>query len=193
MLVSISRYRDVTGDETSASAVVETALTDAQGLLEEELGRELEQGTRTERCRVFREGRGDAMYPSVTPIISVTSPAGSSIAGPAVIGNGLVSSAPTFLTDPDEFGSLTYVGGYDANAADGDADRLPRQLERAICWAAYADLHVDALNVPAGATTASVGDVSVSFPGGYSPGASGEVTFSRAVVRRYRRRRDLTA
>lgn len=193
MLVTVSRYRDITGDYDSASAVAEDALTDAQALLEDHLGRPLETGTRTERCRIFAEGRGHAVYPAATPITSVTTPASASIVGHAVLGSSALTGPPYFLTDPDGFASITYVGGYDPTAVAGDADYLPVTLQRAIAWAAKA--LVDPTNfaaVPTGATSASVGDVSLTWGPGGSP-AQGEIVFGSKLVRRWRRRRELVA
>lgn len=190
-VVTIARYRDITGDETSASAVIEDALVDAQALLEEDLRRPLGTGTRTERCRIFAEARGAAVYPAATPIASVSSPSGTSIVGHAVLGGTPLTGPPYFLTDPDGFATVTYVGGYDPTAVAGDADYLPVTLQRAIAWAAKAIIDPDAFApVPAGATSASVGDVSLTWGPGGSP-AQGEVTFSPSLVRRWRRRLEL--
>lgn len=188
MLVTIARYRDITGDSTSSSAVIEDALTDAQALLEEELHRPLEQGTRTERCRIFGEPRGATVYPSATPLVTTST-------GGTVVGHAIV--APTtggsFLLDPDGYATVTYLGGYDPAATAGDADYLPRTLERAIAWAARALVDPATFaSVPSGATSASVGDVSLTWGPGGSP-AQGEVSFDRKLVRRWRRRRELVA
>lgn len=193
MLVTVSRYRDITGDDSSASADVEDGLVDAQALLEEELRRPLETDTRTERCRVFAEARGPAMYPSATPVTSVSDPSGATIVGHAVLGGTFAEAPPYFLTDPDAFSSITYVGGYDPAAVTGDADYLPVTLQRAIAWAAKALIDPDSFApVPAGATSASVGDVSLTWGPGGSP-AQGEVRFSPRLVRRWRRRLELVA
>lgn len=191
MLVTTARYRDITNDNDSPSAVVENALADAQALLEEELRRPLEADTRTERCRIFPETRGATVYPAATPIASVSSPSGASVVGHAVLGG--TAGPPYFLTDPDGYATVTYIGGYDPTAVTGDDDLLPRTLERAIAWAARALTAPDAFaNVPSGATSATVGDVSLTWGPGGSP-AQGEVTFDRKLVRRYRRRLELVA
>lgn len=186
MLVTVARYRDITADTGTASAVVEDALTDAQALLEEELGRELESDTRTERCRVFAESRGGTVYPSVTPITSVSDPSSASILGHAVVGGTVATGPPYFLTDPDGFASVTYVGGYASGAA-------PTAIERAIAWAARALVDPDTFaQAPPGATSATVGDVSITWGPGGAP-SQGEVVFDRRLVRRWRRRRELVA
>lgn len=193
MLVSVDRYREITGDETSASAVVEAALVDAQLLLEEDLRRPLEAEQRTERCRVFAESRGSTVYPAATPLVSVSAPSGGEIVGAAVVGGSLAPAPPRFLTDRDQFAEVTYIGGFDPDAELGDVTCLPVGLQRAIAWAAKAlTVPDDFSEIPTGATSASVGDVSISWGAGGSP-SSGEVTFSRQLVRRWRRRLDLVA
>lgn len=188
MLVTIARYRDITNDNDSSSAVVEDAVTDAQALLEEELGRPLEQDTRTERCRIFAETRGATVYPSATPLVSTST-------GGTVVGHAIVSptTGGSFLLDPDGYATVTYLGGYDPAAVSGDPDFVPRTIERAIAWAARALVDPDTFaSVPPGATSATVGDVSLTWGPGGSP-AQGEVTFDRKLVRRWRRRRELVA
>lgn len=195
MLVTVARYREITSDATSATGTVVTALVDAQALLEDELGRPLEQATRTERVRVFQERRGAAVYPQALPLISVSNPSGADIEGAAIIG-GTPTDGPYWLDDLPGHRDVTYVGGYDATAAAGDVDYLPRTLERAIAWAAYADINAATLtaSIPSGVTSARVGDVALSWgTGGFTPGATSEVIFPRGVLRRYRRRRDLVA
>jgi hypothetical protein len=193
MLVTVDRYRTITSDDSSASGDVTDALTDAQLLLEERLGRPLEQDERTERARMFQERRGIAVYPKAIPLISATDPAGASVEGSAFVGGDPLGWADW----SDGFRDITYVGGYDPLETDpNEPDFLPRTLERAIAWAAYADVNQSSLtaSIPSGVTSARVGDVALTWPGGgFSPGTSGEVTFSASVVRRYRRRRDLVA
>lgn len=187
MLVTIARYRDITNDNDSSSAVVEDALTDAQALLEEEIRRPLEQGTRTERCRVFPEPRGATVYPSAIPVISVSNPSGASIEGHAVVGGEYgTESWSAYVT-------VTYVGGFDPASISGDVDYVPRTIERAIAWAARALVDPDTFaSVPSGATSATVGDVSLTWGPGGAP-AQGEVVFDRKLVKRWRRRLDLVA
>jgi hypothetical protein len=195
MLVTVDRYQTITSDLSTASGAVASALTDAQLLLEERLGRPLEQDERTERARMFQERRGMAVYPQALPLISVSDPSGASIEGAAFVGG-----SPTSWADfawSDGYRDITYVGGYDPAETDpNEEDFLPRTLERAIAWAAYADLQSAAVtaSLPAGVTSARVGDVALTWGGGgFFPGASGEIAFSASVVRRYRRRRDLVA
>lgn len=186
MLISVARYRAITSDTASATAVVTEAIEDAQSQLEEQLGRGLELDERTERVRVFPDG---AIYPRCTPLVAV--PDGSEIQGVAVIGGGPHSSA---LVDPDTHTTLTYTGGYNPDETDRSAVTfVPVELARAIAWAARAILTPgDGLEVPPGATSVSVGDVSISWGPAGSP-TTGEVTFPRSLLRRYRYRPEMAA
>lgn len=185
MLISIARYREITGDTSTASAVVETAITDAQAILEDLLRRPLEQAQRTERLRVFPDGR---VYPRATPIISAA-------AGADIYGNAIVDGTPagTFL-EPDDYASVTYTGGYDPAETDLSAvDYVPVELQRAVAWGAYSVLRpADGVQAPAGASAVSVGDVSVSYGPGGAP-AAGEVQFDRGLIRRWRWRGEMAA
>lgn len=184
MLISITTYRDITGDTTSASAVVEDAIGDAQRALEERLGRPLEQAQRTERCRVFPDGR---VYPRATPIVAAQ--AGATIYG-ASISDGHV---PGSFINPDTHAQVTYTGGYDPTETDLAAvDYVPVELRRAVAWAAHSLIHGTVSAAPAGAVSVSVGDVSVNYGPGGAP-AAGELTFDRSLVARYRWRREMAA
>lgn len=189
-LVTVAAYQDATGDTTTATATVATALTDAQRLLEEYLGRPLEKATRTERVRIFTEQRGQVAYPQVTPLVSVSAPSGAEISGAAVLG-ATPASSPSFLADRPAYGEVTYVGGFDPAEDDLAAvTYVPRTLLRAIARAAYGLLHPPATTAPVGAQSVQVGDVSVSFGPG---GATADEVSWPASVRRWRARRDLAA
>lgn len=184
MLIAIARYREITGDNTSASAVVETAIDDAQALLEDQLRRPLEQAQRTERLRVFPDGR---VYPRATPIISAA-------AGADIYGNAIVDGTPagTFL-DPDDYAEVTYTGGYDPAETDLSAvDYVPVELQRAVAWAAYTIVNAAPSAAPPGASSVTVGDVSVTY-GPHGAPAAGEIEFDRGLVRRWRWRGELAA
>lgn len=183
MLISVATYQSITGDTTSATAVVETAVKDAQGLLEDRLRRPLELASRTERLRRFPDGR---VYPSATPITS--GPAGSTVYGAA-----LADAAPagSFLQPADEYVDVTYTGGFDPTEDDRSAVTfVPVDLARAVAWAARAIVSgVSASSPPAGARSVTVGDVSVAYGPDGAPSA-GEIVFDAGLVSRYRRRRD---
>lgn len=184
MLISITRYREITSDTATASAVVETAIEDAQALLEDQLRRPLEQAARTERLRVFPDGR---VYPRATPIVSAA-------AGADIYGASIVDGTPdgTFL-QPDEFAEVTYTGGYDPAETDMSAvDYVPVELQRAVAWAAYTIVNAATSAAPPGARSVTVGDVAVTYGPHGSP-ALGEVEFDRGLVRRWRWRGELVA
>lgn len=186
MLVSVSTYQTITGDVSSATSQVEDALLLAQRELEEYLGRGLESLERTERCRVFPDGR---MYPRCTPITAV--PDGSTVYGAGVAAGG--EAVTTSWLTPDTHADLTYTGGYDPAEDDmAEATYVPVTLQRAVSWAAKAVLTpADGLEIPDGATSISVGDVSVSWGAGGSP-ATGEIGWPDRV-RRWRWRKDMAA
>lgn len=182
MLISVTRYQSITGDTTSATGVVETAIEDAQQLLEERLRRPLETAQRTERMRQYPDGR---VYPAATPITA--GPTGSTTYGVA-----LADAAPagSFLQPADEYVDVTYTGGFDPAETDRSAvTYVPVELQRAVAWAAKALLSSPPSAAPAGATSITVGDVSVSYGPGGAP-SSGEVVFDAGLVRRWRRRLD---
>lgn len=186
MLISVAQYRAITGDETSASGVVETAIADAQGLLEDRLGRGLELRERTERVRLV----DGVAYPSATPITAV--PSGQEVQGSAVLG---VGPASVLVEPSDTHRSLTYTGGFDPAETDRSAVTfVPVELSRAVAFAAQAIIDRDSssLVIPPGAISVRVGDVAVSWGAGGAP-STGEVIFPVSLVRRWRRRRDMAA
>jgi hypothetical protein len=149
---------------------------------------------RTERVKLFNERRGVAVYPAALPIISASDPSSPTIDGAAIVGGYPLTPGWGWASG---YRTVTYVGGYDPTETDStQPDYLPRTLERAIAWAAYTDLNQSTVtaSIPSGVTSARVGDVALTWPGGgFTPGASGEVTFSNSVIKRYRRRRDIAA
>jgi hypothetical protein len=135
------------------------------------------------------------MYPAATPIWSVSDPGGAEIIGYGVVGGTSVADPPYFVTD-ETHRSITYLGGWspDTDSEDPDYDPLPMQLQRAICWAAKAIANpVTSFGpIPDGATSATVGDVSVTWGDGGAP-AQSEVEFDAGLVKRWKRRLDLVA
>src|SRR4051794_38523669 len=97
-LVTVATYRRVTLDTASSDTAVTGALVDAQALLEDDLGRQLESTERTERVYPARDGR---LYPIVTPITAVAS--GYTIDGATVHG------AAPFLGDLVIDDGLAYI------------------------------------------------------------------------------------
>lgn len=175
-LVTVARYQAITGDTASASGTVESALAVATDDLGEELRRPLESAVRTERCRIYHETRGLVVYPQATPITSA--PSGYTLVGTNALVGATPVSSPAFLSDDPDYASITYTGGWTAAT-------VPRAVERAIAWAAYADLNPTAeAGIPSGVVSASVGDASVTYAG---PRVQGERRWPRSV-RAYRHR-----
>lgn len=164
MLVTELRYRAITGDTTTVASAVEEAIVQATEALEDQLDRPLAEDERTEQLRPSRDGW---LWPKATPIASVD---GSyEVVGDGIRGNLPWAGAP-FVTDSDPV-TITYTGGFvERSEADpGDPARLPVYIERDLAFAAWRVLHPPALgtDVPAGASSARVGDVAVTYgPGG---------------------------
>ena len=68
-VVTIAQYRVATGDETTASATVQSRLDMAEEMLEDHLGRTFAYGTYTEYLRVWPLG---LVYPAAVPVESVS-------------------------------------------------------------------------------------------------------------------------
>lgn len=147
MICTRAQYRTITGDTATADATVDQALADAQRDLQERTSRLYEVATRTESLLVDREGY---VYPKAIPLVSVSSPAQSSVDGNRVlVGSALNVSIGTLI---DTRVAVTYVGGY-------AADEIPFSLTKLVARMAFRDLHPD---VPLNATSIKVGDVSFS-------------------------------
>lgn len=172
-LVTIAEYQSVTGDTATASGTVQEFLDDAEQDLVEYLDRPLEHDTYTHRLRVYSEKRGLVSYAKATP---VTDPGVYTSAGNALVGTS-PSGGPFDLSDP-AYADVTYTGGW-TNAT------LPRCIRNDICWAARQAARGEAARVPAGATSVSLGDASVSYATG---GPDPDDRWSRQT-RRYRARR----
>lgn len=192
-LVLASRYVIITGDTDSDLTAVTGALVDAQALLEEELGRELESRERTERMYPDQFGR---VYPRITPI--TVPPAGLLIDGDVLYSTGPFRTVPDFIFEGN-WADLTYTGGFiERSENPGAANALPQHIERDLCWVAFRALQPAAFQAlalaPAGASRIINGDVQIMFGKGGSAGeirvGSDGVTdpvWSRATLR-YKRR-----
>lgn len=173
-IVTIAEYRSVTGDTVTASGTVQDLLDDAEQDLEEFLDRPLALGTYTHRLRVYSERRGLVSYAKATPI---TDPGDYTQAGNALVGTS-PTGGPFDLSDP-AYADVTYTGGW-TNAT------LPRCIRHDVIWAAREAARGEAARVPAGATSVSVGDASVSY--GPTGGSDPDQRWSRQT-RRHRARR----
>jgi hypothetical protein len=170
-LVLFDTYQRITGDTTTGASQVADALAEAQALLEEELGRELESKSRTERLYPDPTGR---VYPMVTPV--TVAPSGLLVDGSSMYSAGPFQSVPGFIFEGN-WADLTYTGGYVERSANPAAtNRLPAHVERDLCWCAFRALAVvEAQSLaltPAGASRMQVGDIMVMFGKG---GQAGEV------------------
>lgn len=189
-LVLPATYAIVTGDTTSGNTAVEDALADATALLEEKLERKLAEQELTERLLPDSEGR---LYPTVTPIVSAP---GFTVYGDVIVGGPFWTSPGFTLYDPRA--QVTYTGGYVERSANPTAANiLPKHVEIDLCWAAYTLLHPAELAAiqaaPAGASSRSVGDASVTLKQGAPDNPSDVLasTWSRDTLRLGRVRRRL--
>lgn len=190
MLVSVLDYREITGDTATASGEVERVLVEAQGLLEDELERPLEQDTFTERLPIVPDPVNQVaqVFPRVTPIISVD---GGLTHEQGVIYGASPTSVPGFGSwgSPPMMAEVTYTAGFDPDETDpNEVDYLPRYIQRDIAWAAKALLEPtpELSGVPAGATSVRSGDQAVTFDKGYRPGQTAVVWSTQTL--RWKRR-----
>lgn len=182
-LVTVARYRQITGDADTADQLVSARIEDAVALLADELGRPLEEDERTERMWPTRDGR---LWPQVTPIVEAD---GYTIDGDALVSSSWPWAGPPWSVD---YLDVTYTGGWAERSADPTAvNALPACIERDLAWAAYLLARPPAPppGIPAGASSASLGDASLTMRDGASgaPGSTASM-WSRQTFR-YRARR----
>lgn len=202
MLVTVDRYRALTRDVTTHADVITERLDEAVELLEEALDRPLAMAERTETMFPTRDG---AVNPRATPITAVT---GWTIDGERLLYGNLVPIGNVGLPDNPGFDlvtggpvlgwyrppRITYTGGWVERSANPTAtNRLPRSIERDLAWAAWRLGRVPApiaADIPAGATSVTLGDASISFgPDGAAadPSETSEMCWSPETLRyRYR-------
>lgn len=188
LLVTVERYRVLTGDTSTAASAASAAIEDATSLLAEDLGRPeaLKSEQRTETMHVDSSG---IVRPLAVP---VTVAAGYDFDTAALYG-AAPDSTPFRGLESSELPAtvaITYTGGWvERTANPSAANRLPVSLEADIAHAAYALCHPATPGaVPAGATSVSLGDASVSYgPSGAPSGATGAIAWSRQTMR-WRRR-----
>lgn len=182
-LVTVPRYRQITGDATADDRVIDK-LAEAVERLEDILDRKLESAERTERMRPNRAG---LLSPKVTPV--------TVCANYVIEGDQLRSAWPFAPVDlvtgwPYTYVDVTYTGGWVERSANLTAtNRLPLCIEEDLCWAAMALLTPGQTSqVPAGAVSVTQGDSSVSWgPQGAPMSARSGVRWSpRTLTYRYR-------
>lgn len=182
-LVTVTRYRAITGDTDSADGDVSARIEDATDRLEERLDRPLRS---TERAESMYPDQSSRLYPRAIPITAA--------AGYTIDGYSLIGTWPwpwVDLVGLQVAPVITYTGGWIERSANPNAaNRLPTCIEDDIAWAAYALLHPEPVTpYPVGATSVSLGDASVSFgPGGAPALDRSGIRWSRATLR-YRFRR----
>lgn len=188
LLVTVARYRTLTGDNTTAASAASAAIEDATSLLSEDLGRPDALDSR-ERTETMHIDAGGMCRPLAVP---VTVCAGFDFDTAAIHG----ASPDTGPFRGLEAGDLpatvavTYTGGWLERTANPSAtNRLPLSLEADIAHAAYHLCHPATPGaVPAGVSSVSMGDASVSYgPSGAPSGATGAVSWSRQTMRWKRR------
>ena len=108
-LVTVARYRAITGDTATTASTVTARIEDAVDLLEEVLDRPLESAERTEALTPTRDGK---LWPRAVP---VTDPGDYTVDGLALKG-GMFGST-TF--------TVTYTGGWvePSDEREGNRDR----------------------------------------------------------------------
>lgn len=156
MLITVERYRAITGDQESSAELVSARIEEATDELAEVLGRPLELAERTETLYPTRDGM---LWPRATPIVAAP--------GWAIDGYGLRGGASFLFGVPTAGTSVTYTGGW-------TADTVPACIARDLCQAAkvLGEVDVPGLAAPPGATSVRVGDVAVTFGEGGAPGSS---------------------
>ncbi len=182
MLVTVETYRRITGDSTTAENDVESALADAQSLIEESLDRVgiLESAEHTETAVVVR-GR---VYPLATPVTEADYTIrdnGRVLVDVDEFTNGLVVAGDTYEYLPRI--EITYTGGYTSAT-------LPLTLAQAICQTAHRQLHpttaVDSSII--GAKSVRIGDASITYSDAGAGAVVSALTSSVArSIRKYRR------
>lgn len=186
-LVTVARYRTLTGDTSTAASAASAAIEDATSLLAEDLGRPDALDSR-ERTETMHVDEGGQLRPLAVP---VTVCAGYDFDTAAIRGASPDSTPFRGIeaSDLPATVSVTYTGGFvERTANPSAANRLPVSLEADIAHAAYRLTHPTIGSVPAGASSVSLGDASVSYgPSGAPSGATGGVSWSRQTLRWKRR------
>lgn len=160
MLFTMSFYQLITKDETSASSNVSAAHDVAVGLAEEVTGRKLVLAEYTEAC-MLHDGPGQVwrVYPSAYPITAVSSEnctvdrMARSILVPTPTWDFIVETTVT-----SRFREVVYTGGYTVATCPTGLAAILASLTAAIITNG-----IPVSETPPGATTARVGDVSVSY------------------------------
>lgn len=175
-VLSYDRYVVLSGDTATASASVEAAIVEAEGLVIEFLRRPLAEGTYTDHLFVEYDG---FVYPKAVPIASVPVSASYEVYDTVAIRNvdsgigdftveGYERTVPGSYQVHRPKAAVTYTGGWTSAS-------LPFSVARTIARLAYAIANPRPLSDDSGgATSKSLGDASVSYgPGGAAGDAPG--------------------
>lgn len=187
--VTIAQYQFHTGDTTTASATVQAGLDVAEQMVEDYLRRELASTERTEDIRVWPHG---LVYPKHVPVTSVQASADYSVHNEATIKyvtpDDVTSEVVGDWSVPTDayphslpYGSVTYVGGWTSAT-------LPVTIVRVVALIAKA-FTVPGTIQGAGVSSASVGDVSITYSTAAANGHDGIdaiVPLSSALLQGYR-------
>lgn len=185
-LVTPARYKVITGDTVTSDGEITARIEEATTRLEEKLDRPLVAMSRAEPMYPDQHGR---VYPHAIPIQSAP---GYTVDGVSLVGVWWPAPLVNFVgieTAP----VITYTGGFIERSANPNApNRLPQCIEDDIAWAAWALLHPSAAiatQIPAGATSVSLGDASIGFgPEGAKPSSRSGIRWSpETLAYRYRR------
>ena len=159
-LVTVPTYQAITGDTSTAASAVSARIEEATDLLEEALGRDLANATRTEVMHPTRDG---SLWPRAIPI---TNGGGYTVEGIRLVPSSIALGS---LVDDLTGGiTVTYTGGWVERTANPTATNvLPRHMERDLAWAAYALQQTDQQRreqaLPAGVVGMSLGDAQLQF------------------------------
>lgn len=173
-IVTIARYRAITGDAATADATVSARLELAQTKLEDDLGRPLAHGTYTESLWPTRDGY---LWPSAVPITDG--------GGYTVDGDGLFGVFGPAWPDLTGAVSVTYDGGWvEPSANPTAANRLPFCIEADLAFAAQTlGTVATASDFPAGAKSVALGDASVTFETTAPRNALDAIVWSKSTLR----------
>ena len=184
MILDLPTYRQLAKDFTSYDGDCTNAIEQAQALAEQETGRiGFDQAVYTETCQVFSNRKA---YPSAYPISAVSAPTGATFDAKSVsvsssLGLDFILGYPWGVQTYSQL--ISYTGGYPSGTA-------PKDLQQAVARIAKNLLPADTDGIPHGATSISVGDLSISLGAGHDPTDPIDAVASK-ILTGYRRPRSL--
>ncbi len=184
-LVTVERYRVITGDTTTAASAASAAIEDATDLLADALGRPgaLKSAERTETMHV---GDGGQLRPLAVPV-TVCADLEHDTAQMYGASPDTTAFRGYFGDDLPRTVDVTYTGGWVERTANaGAVNALPAAMEQDIARAAYHLTHPTIGSVPVGAQSVSLGDASVSYGASGAPSGA-DVAWSRGSMKWKRR------